>query len=120
MEKITLEMKGKDRIYKNEKGETICAYGEDIESIIGCSLEPLNDFLNLIFDDDETQRMAFIMKSLLRDAERRIYEPLKFAEEHLGSVTIYRAAYDQCSVPPDTVLGAFIEPLKKVKKEVKA
>lgn len=103
----------KDDIYRDEEGQEISTYTEDVDCIARVKLEPLRDFLNMTFDDNEAQKMAFIAGALLERAEGKIYEATKYIEKNYGTVNLVRATYNQeADIDPETILGVVFTPSK--------
>jgi hypothetical protein len=114
MEKITKEMNGGVCVYQDEKGEPVHTYKEDVDWIVRVTLEPLRDFLDMIGEDDESQKAMFIAKALLERAEEKIYEATEYLQKNFGMVEMIKASYLQHSVKPETILDVVFTPCKEV------
>ena len=111
-EKIVVEGSGKDKIYRKENGETIRTYQEDVGWIAQVNLSLLRSFLEMTFEDDEAQQMAFIALALLQSAEKKIYEATGYIEENFGRIEIEKACWRQ-GIEQDTILGIVFKPCKE-------
>lgn len=114
-EKIVKEMKSGKCIYRNQQGEEISTYGETFDSLFRANIEPLRDFLNMTFDDDGAQRMAFIAKALLERVEEKLNVASEYIAEHCGSIEMMMADHFQGIVKPETIVDVVFEPCEKAK-----
>lgn len=114
MEKVVKETKGKGCVCRDEQGEEIYTYEETLDCVVEVNLEPLQDFLNMVFEDNEAQKMASVAKALLERAKEKIDVASEYITEHYGTVQMIRASYIQHSVKPETILGLTFIPAKEV------
>jgi len=111
MEKFSIETEGGEKVYKDDRGDKIGTYTETVREIMSLKLEPLHDFLNMIPEEDEAQRMMYIVKALLEGAEKYIYEAIDYIENNYGEVEIVKAMYRQ-RVTAETMLDIKFTPPK--------
>jgi hypothetical protein len=116
MEEIIKEQ-GKEgkAIYKTKDGKKIETYKEDVEWIAQVVLDPLWDFLNMEFEDNDGQTMVNITKALLERAEEKIYEATEYLEKNYGKIELERASYHQ-SIKPETILGIVFTPVEGLRQ----
>jgi hypothetical protein len=117
MEKVTKQTSGGKSVYRDENGEAIVTYTEQVEDIVGETLEPLRDFLDMLHtaDVDDIGRAADIAEALLERADKKISRALKYLRENFGTVEIEAACFNQTAkVEPETMLGVVFKPCGEV------
>lgn len=110
MEEITKEMRNGEYVYLNGRGEEIGTYTDDLDNIISLQLGPLLNFLDMDIDEHESaETIQVIAKQLLKQAENKIIEVVRYIDKKHGKVDIVRARYNQ-GVEPEAMLDIVFKP----------
>ncbi len=109
MEKVTKQNKNGKVVYCDTEGE-ISTYEDELDFMISCVLEPLKDFLGMVFDDDEAQKMANIAEILLQRVEEKINTTIGYVIKNHGMIKLVRASYAQNRIKPETIFDIIFEP----------
>ena len=103
----------KESNYRDEKGKEVGTYTESLDWIITVKLEPLQDYLNTLAEDDDFHVKAKIAQILLADAEQKFYEASEYIKKNYGTIELVRAMYYQ-DIKAETILDVVFTPAKEV------
>lgn len=112
-EKVKVEMVGGKRVYRNDSGEELETYSEDVDFMISVALEPLRDFLDMSLETSgDSSKIGFIGEALLQRAEQKIHAAMDFLNENFGRIRIEGAVRGH-GIEGGTMLGVLFDPCKK-------
>ncbi len=112
---VTKENENGRVIYRQEDGDVIDTYTENIELIMDYCLDRLDYVFQLAEGDEElpTGALYSIGQALIRDSRNQVKQISHFIRENFGFVDIERAMYGQRGIEGGTHLGVKFEPAKK-------
>jgi hypothetical protein len=110
MEKVTKEVSGGKAVYRDQEGEEIRSYDEDLPTLAEIAFSPLRDFLDMPIEGEDPEAIIYITKALLERAEEKINTAMDYLWNNFGQIRIERACATNRTVKSETILGVTFKP----------